>query len=206
MASCPRLRLPWSFCRRAIFTCRSDGAAGGPFLATAVMAQQRFSSLGLKSRITARWRSFPGKNLQRFPNCPPQIKNHCRTEVVFRQNHAAIPKSGLEIKNHCTLETVNRQKLASIRKSGLEIKNRCTQEGLNGEIPASIRKSEPKIRNHCSRETVSRQKPAVIPKSGLEIKNHCSRLISFSRGNTSEVPRFGGTGQGREFRRGGLCG
>ena len=30
----------------------------------------------LKSRITARWRSFPGKNLQRFPNSPPEIKNH----------------------------------------------------------------------------------------------------------------------------------
>ena len=28
----------------------------------------RFASLSLKSRIDARWRAFPGKNLQRFPN------------------------------------------------------------------------------------------------------------------------------------------
>ena len=162
---------------------RHGHSAGGQFLPVAAMVLQAG-----RSSLQQRWR--------------------CRLAVLSCSSDgaAAIPKSGLEIKNHCTLETVNRQKLASIRKSGLEIKNRCTQEGLNGEIPASIRKSEPKIRNHCSRETVSRQKPAVIPKSGLEIKNHCSRLISFSRGNTSEVPRFGGTGQGREFRRGGLCG
>ena len=30
--------------------------------------------------------------MQRFPSLPPQIKNHCRIEVVSRQNHAAIPK------------------------------------------------------------------------------------------------------------------
>ena len=46
---------PRSFCRRAILTCSYDGAAGGPFLATAAMALHRFASLGLKSRIDARW-------------------------------------------------------------------------------------------------------------------------------------------------------
>ena len=40
--------------------------AGGPFLAAAAMALQRFPSLGLKSRITAVTRAFPGKTLQRF--------------------------------------------------------------------------------------------------------------------------------------------
>ena len=79
-------------CRRAVLRCSSDGAAGWPFLAAAVMALQRFPSLGLKSRITARWRlfpgnpcsdsqidplksritaeprSFPGKTMQRFPS------------------------------------------------------------------------------------------------------------------------------------------
>ena len=64
--------------------------------------------------------------MQRFPSLPPQIKNHCRTEVVSRQNHASIPKSGLEIQNHCTLEIVSGQKPAVIPKSGLEIKNRCS--------------------------------------------------------------------------------
>ena len=49
-------------------------------------------------------------------------------EVVSRQNHAAIPKSGLEIKNHCTLEDIPGQKPAAIPKSGPEIKNRCSSK------------------------------------------------------------------------------
>ena len=52
----------------------------------------RFPSLGSKSRITARWRAFPGESLQRLPNSPHQIKNHCTKEDVFRQKHAVIPK------------------------------------------------------------------------------------------------------------------
>ena len=52
----------------------------------------RFPSLGSKSRITARWRAFPGESLQRLPNSPPQIKNHCTLEDVSRQNHAVILK------------------------------------------------------------------------------------------------------------------
>ena len=42
----------------------NDNAAGGPFLAAAAMTLHRFSSLGLKSRITAAEVSFPDKNLR----------------------------------------------------------------------------------------------------------------------------------------------
>ena len=45
-----------------------DCAAGGPFLTAAAMTLRRFASLGLKSRITACWMAFQGKNLQRFPS------------------------------------------------------------------------------------------------------------------------------------------
>ena len=80
---------------------------------------QRFPSLGLKSRITARWRSFPSETLQRFPNSPPQIKNHCRTEGVSRQNPAAIPKSGLEIWNRCS-----RWEVAFCRRNHFSLRQR----------------------------------------------------------------------------------
>ena len=71
---------------------RDDGAAGGPFQTAATMVLQRFSSLGLKSRIIARWRAFSGKSLQRFLSSPPKIQNRCTLEGVFRQIHAVIPK------------------------------------------------------------------------------------------------------------------
>ena len=93
MVSCPRLRPP-------------RPSAGGPFIVVATMVLQRFPSLGSKSRITARWRSFPSESMQRFPNSPPQIKNHCRTEGVSRQNPAAIAKSGAEIKNRSSSKPV----------------------------------------------------------------------------------------------------
>ena len=42
----------------------NDGAAGGPFSTATTMVLQRFSSLGLKSRIIALWRTFSGKSMQ----------------------------------------------------------------------------------------------------------------------------------------------
>ena len=63
-ARCPCLRPPRSFCRRAVLLRSYDGAAGGLFLAAAAMTLHRFSSLGLKSRITAAEVSFPDKNLR----------------------------------------------------------------------------------------------------------------------------------------------
>ena len=147
-ACVPRLR-----CRRGNLSCCSDGTAGGPFFNAATMVQHRFASLGLKSRIDARWlcdedlqakpfsvaakkisigrerspplrllqaklfsfaatkirigrgRSMPQRTLQaklffvaasvtlqRFPNLPPEIKNHCTLEDVSMQNLAVIPK------------------------------------------------------------------------------------------------------------------
>ena len=52
----------------------------------------RFACLSPKSRITARWRTFPSKNLQRFPNSPPEIKNHCSRGAVSGRNPAVILK------------------------------------------------------------------------------------------------------------------
>ena len=123
----------------------------------------RFSSLGSKSRITARWRAVSGGKLAAIAKFGHEIKNHCTLEGILEGFPATILKFGPEIKNHCTLEDVSRQNLAAIPKSGLEIKNRCTQEGVNREILASIRKSGPEIKNRCTQEDVSRQKPAVCP-------------------------------------------
>ena len=79
-------------CRLAFLYRHDDGAAGGPFQTAATRVMQRFSSLGLKSRITARWRVVSGKSLQRFLSSPPKIQNRCTLEDVFRQIHAVIPK------------------------------------------------------------------------------------------------------------------
>ena len=43
-----------------------DCAAGGPFSTATTIALHRFPSLGLKLRIDARKRMFPGKSLHRF--------------------------------------------------------------------------------------------------------------------------------------------
>ena len=89
----------------------------------------RFPSLGLKSRIDARKRLFPGKNLQRFPNSPPEIRNHCSIWADSEENLASIPKSGPEIKNHCSrgLVAVCRRNHSSLPQRRLEsdAENRC---------------------------------------------------------------------------------
>ena len=46
----------------------------------------------LKSRIAARRRANPGHSLQRFSSLTPEIRNHCTQEVVNGHNLAAIPK------------------------------------------------------------------------------------------------------------------
>ena len=46
----------------------------------------RFASLGSKSRITARWRAFPGKNLQCVPKFGPETPNdRGRRAISLRQ-------------------------------------------------------------------------------------------------------------------------
>ena len=40
----------------------------------------RFPSLDLKSKIDARWRTFLGKTLQRFPYSPHEIRNRCNND------------------------------------------------------------------------------------------------------------------------------
>ena len=106
MASCPRLRPPRSFCRRAVLLRSYDGAAGGLFLAAAAMTLHRFPSLGLKSRIIASPEPFLRVSLQRFSNSPPQIKNHCTNEGINGRNNAVIRKSEPEIKNRCSRRVV----------------------------------------------------------------------------------------------------
>ena len=106
--------------------------------------------------------SFMRVSLQRFPNSPPEIRNHCSRGVVLEGFLAAIPKSGLEIKNHCSRGAV--------------------LEGFLAAIP----KSRPEIKNHCSPGAILEAFLAASPKSGPEIKNHCSHgLVAVCRRNHS---------------------
>ena len=106
-ACTPRLR-----CRRAVFSCSSEGAAAIPK-----------SGPEIKNHCSL-WVILEGF-LAAIPKSGSEIKNHCSLWDGSGENHAVIPKSGPEIKNHCTLEGVSWQKPAVIPKSGLEIKNRC---------------------------------------------------------------------------------
>ena len=105
-----------------------DCAAGGPFLTAAAMTLRRFASLGLKSRITACWMAFPGKNLQRFPSLGLKSRITAHKKLFPGKNLQRFPNSPPEIKNHCTLYGVSGQKLAPIPKSGPEFKNHCSSK------------------------------------------------------------------------------
>ena len=109
--------------------------AGGRFRANTCGDSQVYP---MKSRITAHGRPFPGKNLQRFPNSPPQIKNHCSTKGVSSKNLQRFPSLPPQIKNQCTQPGINRQNLASILKFGPEIKNRCTKQPIFSTHPQHI--------------------------------------------------------------------
>ena len=146
MASCPRLRPPRSFCRRAVLPRSYDAAA---LILKSVPE--------IKNRCSL-WAVLEGF-FASIPKFGPEIKNRCTQEGVNGEILASIPKSGPEIKNRCTKEGVNRQNHALIFKSGPEIKNRCTQKVVFGEILASIPKSGLEIKNRCTQEGV----PAGFP-------------------------------------------
>ena len=97
MVSCPRLRPPRSFCRRAVLLRSYDGAAGGPFLAAAAMALQRFQSLGSKSRIEAVASPFCRRNhssMQRR-RLESDAEDRC-SHGSYRRNHSSLPQQKLE--------------------------------------------------------------------------------------------------------------
>ena len=100
----------------------------------------RFTSLDLKSRITAAPRAFPGKPcgdsqvyplksgiaarrrsqtgiiLQRFPSLSPEITNRCTPEGNPRHSLQRFSSLTPEIRKHCTQEVVNGHNLAAIPK------------------------------------------------------------------------------------------
>ena len=96
MASCPRLRPPRSFCRRAILPCSYDGAAGGLFLAAAAMTLHRFSSLGLKSRIDAAFWLFLRVSLHRFPSLALKSRIDARKRLFSGKSLHRFPSLGLK--------------------------------------------------------------------------------------------------------------
>ena len=77
---------------------------------------QRFSSLGLKSRIDAHLWAFPGKTLHRFPSLALKSRITARRRANLGQSLQRFPSLTPEIKNHCTLEDVSGQKPAVIPK------------------------------------------------------------------------------------------
>ena len=146
-ACTPRLR-----CRRAVFSCSSEGAA-------AILK----SGLEIKNRCTLEGVSV--ENPASILKSGPEIKNRCSLWAVLEGFLALILKSGPEIKNRCTQEGLNRENLALILKSKPEIKNRCTQQCINGEILASIPKSGPEIKNRCTQQCIHGEILASILKS-----------------------------------------
>ena len=109
MASCPRLRPPRSFCRRAVFSCSSDDAASIPKFGPEI-----------KNRCSL-WAVLEGF-FASIPKSGPEIKNRCTKEGVNRQNLASIPKFGPEIKNRCSPALRRRSAGEAILLCGDEIR------------------------------------------------------------------------------------
>ena len=103
--------------------------------------------------------------MQRLPNLPPEIKNHCSLWTVSWEKLAVIPKFGPEIKNRCTKEGENGEKLTSIRKFGLEIKNRCTKG-------KRIRGGFERLPSHLLRESAG-----GVPTSTKKIPGDCGPRV-----------------------------
>ena len=136
-------------CRRAVFSCSSEGAAVIPK-----------SGLEIKNRYSL-WAILEGF-LASILKSGLEIKNRCSLWAILEGFLASIPKSGPEIKNHCTLEGVSWQKPAVIPKSGLEIKNRCIGGVLafcrRNHSPLRQRRlesdAEDRCRNDCCRRAI----------------------------------------------------
>ena len=79
MASCPRLRPPRSFCRRAVLSCSSDDAAS-------------ILKFGLEIKNRCTQEGGNEEKLASIRKSEPEIKNRCTLEVVNGLNLAAIAK------------------------------------------------------------------------------------------------------------------
>ena len=169
----------------------------------------------LKSRITAHVRPFPGKTLQRFPNSPPEIKNHCARETVSRQNPTAIPKlnpsnqeslhtGGRFLAKTCSDSQVCARNQESLRTGGRFQAKPCSDsqiDPLKSRITA-VSRSFP--RNLCSDSQIAPMKSRItahvrpflgktlqrFPNSHPEIKNHCTReAVSWTK--PAAIPKSG---------------
>ena len=83
-------------CRRAVFSCSSEGAA-------AILK----SGLEIKNRCSL-WAILEGF-LASIPKSGPEIKNQCTLEGVSGENLTSILKSGPEIKNRCITREPGRE-------------------------------------------------------------------------------------------------
>ena len=103
-AGTPRRR-----CRRAVFSCSSDGAA--------VILK---SGPEIKNRCSL-W-AVSGENLSSIRKSGPEIKSRCTQEGLNRENLASIPKSRPEIKNRCSrgLVALCRRNRSSSRQRRIE--------------------------------------------------------------------------------------
>ena len=110
----------------------------------------RFTSLDLKSRITAAPRAFPGKP--------------CGDSQVYPL------KSGIAARRRSQTGIIL-QRFPSLSP---EITNRCTPEGNPGHSLQRFSSLTPEIRNHCSPGVVSGKILQRFPSLPPEIQNHCS--------------------------------
>ncbi|MCI6314905.1 MAG: hypothetical protein MR588_06020 [Bacteroidales bacterium] len=83
MASCPRLRPPQSFCRRAVLNCSSDDAAA-----------IRKSGLEIKNHCTQK--AVSGQKPAAIPKSGPEIRIRCSSKPVLEAGHSSSQQRRIE--------------------------------------------------------------------------------------------------------------
>ena len=142
----------------------------------------RFASLALKSRITARWRAFPGKNLQCVPKFGPETPNdRGRRAISLRQrklesdasdrsrdgrsrrNYSSLPLES-DAEDRCRYEISRRNHSPLHRFASLGLKSRidARMRAKTGKTLHRFPSLTPEIKNRCSTGAIPEAYLAVI--------------------------------------------
>ena len=144
----------------------------------------------MKSRITADPESFPSNSMQRFPNLPHEIQNHCRPRVISEQSMQRFPNLPHEIQNHCRHKAFSGQFFAAIPKFTHSNQESLQKRGRFRAIPCSDSQIYPmKSRITAAPESFPGNSMQRFPSLPHEIKNHC-RQKAFSGQFLAAIHKF----------------
>ena len=127
----------------------------------------RFASLGLKSRITARWRSFPRKTMQRFPSLGLKSRIAAVTRAFPGKTMQRFPSLGSKSRIEAVASPFCRRNHFSLRRRRLEsdAEDRCRHGRYR--------------RNHSS-----------LPQQKLESAQISAKFLNAFRANHSKIHKY----------------